>query len=463
MIPIKVKSGSFKNLFSRKGVSVTAFLSPSLLALLALHVIIVGLIVEVNGFSSTLSALMQRSAVYVTNATSLLAGSSVLSDTATNYVLRPLLPDSSPNLGPIRAYSSELLNPRRPDDVLKKFENTEAPKNAVAQLDIAASHARILYSTQLYAIALISSVHELPNIPEVEPLRKVLPALSEDEVPVSERADKAADLLLDKSYGDSKGMVSSSVNAAVAIIQEVSGKEAARASERLNSLRYWLWGTAVGIMVLIIFIFFMLYRFLILPVMRSSKLIENGEELMEKRGFREMRVLSSAYNGLKARRDSLDQALRLAAERDALTGLANRYAYDHCLGELSHTDLAHDSSLAFCLFDVNYLKETNDSHGHAAGDGLLKEASYCIEQCFKGGKHFRIGGDEFACILLGVNEEKVREMMDAFVAAQKEKKISVSYGYSYAPSIVEDNVEALMKKADDAMYARKEEMHKKGI
>ena len=106
MIAIKVKSGSFKNLFSHRGVSVTAFLSPSLLALLALHVIIVGLIVEVNGFSSTLSALMQRSAVYVTDATSLLAGSSVLSDTATNYVLRPLLPDSSPNLGPIKAYSS---------------------------------------------------------------------------------------------------------------------------------------------------------------------------------------------------------------------------------------------------------------------------------------------------------------------------------------------------------------------
>ena len=456
-----MKDGTRKKAFQHKGVSVTAFLSPSLAVLLVLHILIVGLIIEVNSLSSTLSGIMARSSGYVTNATSLLAGSSLLSDTSTNYVLRPLLPDHSPNLGPLIAYGNELSIDRRSEDVLARFQDTDAPKEAIDSLKEAADNADYLLAQQLHAFALVSSVHPLPDIPQAQLIATYLPALSEEEQAKDDEEKKllAEDLLLSKDYSTSKGLVSSKVNAAVSIIQASQGEKAAYTGSRLNSLRAWLWGTTFGIIALLIFVFFMLYKELFLPVLRSSKLIANDEKLQEGKGFREMRLLSSSYNGLKARRDALDEALRLAAERDALTGLSNRYAYEHMAMELSHTEASKDTSLAICIFDVNFLKETNDSKGHAAGDGLLKEASYCIESCFKGGKCFRIGGDEFACVLLGVKKEEVEEMAKDFLFMQKEKGISISYGYAHQESIVSTNIEALMRKADDAMYACKEKMH----
>ena len=459
-----VKSEKPNKPFPRKGVSVTAFLSPSLAVLLALHVIIVGLIIEVNNVSTTLSGIMQRSAGYVTDATSLLAGSSVLSDTATNYVLRPVLPDDSPNVGPLIAYGTELQNKRRGNEVVAKFEGTDAPEEAIEMLRQAADNADYLLKSQLHALALISSVFPLPGIPQAEVIAPLLPALTEEESSISAemRVSRAEDLLLSRVYGDAKGLVSADVNAAVNIIQSSQGQKAGYASGRLASLRAWLWGTAISIMVLLILIFFLLYKELFLPVLHSSKLIESDDRLAEGKGFREMRLLSSSYNGLKARRDALDDALRIAAERDVLTCLANRYAYDHYLAKLSAMPTDMDQSVAICIFDVNYLKETNDSMGHAAGDGLLKEASYCIERCFKGGKCFRLGGDEFACVLLGTNEEAVLEMMKAFQAMQEEKHISVSYGHAVAPSIRGTDLEALMRTADDAMYACKDEMHRTG-
>lgn len=459
-----VKSEKPRKPFPRKGVSVTAFLSPSLAILLALHVVIVGLIIEVNNVSTTLSGIMQRSAGYVTDATSLLAGLSVLSDTATNYVLRPVLPDDSPNVGPLIAYGTELQNKRRGNEVVAKFAGTDAPEKAIAMLRQAADNADYLLQSQLHALALISSVFPLPGIPQSAVITPLLPALTEEESSASAevRVSRAEDLLLSRTYGDAKGLVSADVNAAVSIIQSSQGQKAGYASGRLASLRAWLWGTAISIMVLLVFIFFLLYKELFLPVLHSSKLIESDDRLAEGKGFREMRLLSSSYNGLKARRDALDDALRIAAERDVLTCLANRYAYDHYLAKLSAMPSDMDQPIAICIFDVNYLKETNDSLGHAAGDGLLKEASYCIERCFKGGKCFRLGGDEFACVLLGTSEEAVLEKMKAFQAMQEEKHISVSYGHAVAPSIRGTDLEALMRTADDAMYACKEEMHRTG-
>ena len=437
----------------------TAFLSPSLALLLVFHILIVGLIIEVNSVSSMLSDIMQRSSGYVTDATALLGGSSLLSDTSNTYVLRPTLPDHSPNTGPLIAYCTELGNKRRGDDIIAKFEGTDAPVEAVESLKVAANNANYLLTSQLHAMSLVSSVYPLPDIPQTVTIRPLLPALTELEQAASdeERLSQAESLLLNQAYGEAKSLVSSKVNAAVGIIQANQGQKAAAASGRLQMLRGWLWGTAIGIMVLLVFIFFMLYQQLFLPVLRSSKLIEGDQELQPHKGFREMRLLSSSYNTLKARRDALDEALRMAAEKDALTGLSNRYSYEHYLKELSTSE--KENSVAIVIFDINFLKETNDTKGHPAGDALLKEASYCIEACFKGGRSFRVGGDEFACVLLSKSEDAIQQMVKDFQNMQKEKRISVSYGYAYQEHVSDGSLESLMKKADDAMYACKEEMH----
>ncbi|MBO6285570.1 MAG: diguanylate cyclase [Bacilli bacterium] len=442
----------------RKGLSVTAFLSPSLAVLLSLHVLIAAFIIEINRASVFLSDSMQRSASYVTDATSLLAGSSLLSETSTNFVLRPVLDDKSPNVGPMIAYCNELRIPRRGDDIVNRFANTDADAEAKAHLQTAAESANYMYRIQLRSLSLITSVYPLPPLEQLSTLQ--LPALSPEDsaLNVEEKVSLAANLMLDVEYGNHKGAVSTHVNAAVGILRSVSEQHSASTNRKIGILRTWLWIGTISVVVLILFIFSVLYRSMIIPVVRSSKLIEKDEKLEFEHSFREVRTLSASYNELKDRRDALDKMLRLAAERDALTGLANRYAYEQMLDALAMHQ-GSDTSVAFFLFDLNFLKETNDHFGHAAGDAALKETAYCIAQCFTGGKHFRIGGDEFAAILMGVDEDKIQQMVKDFLQMQQEKDISVSYGYSYAASLARGDIEDLTKTADSAMYECKAKMH----
>lgn len=84
---------------------------------------------------------------------------------------------------------------------------------------------------------------------------------------------------------------------------------------------------------------------------------------------------------------------------DALTGLGNRRAFEEKLSEIEHKLSPTKDALLFML-DLNGLKYTNDSYGHAAGDELIASAGCCIREAFgNGGSCFRIGGDEFAVLL----------------------------------------------------------------
>ena len=74
------------------------------------------------------------------------------------------------------------------------------------------------------------------------------------------------------------------------------------------------------------------------------------------------------------RRAGLESILRTAAETDALTGLPNRYGFEQYLLESGQSGYA----MAVFLFDINYLKTTNDTKGHAAGDDLIRSAAECI-------------------------------------------------------------------------------------
>ncbi|MBO5527796.1 MAG: GGDEF domain-containing protein, partial [Bacilli bacterium] len=319
----------------RKGLSVTAFLSPSLAVLLSLHVLIAAFIIEINRASVFLSDSMQRSASYVTDATSLLAGSSLLSETSTNFVLRPVLDDKSPNVGPMIAYCNELRIPRRGDDIVNRFANTDADAEAKAHLQTAAESANYMYRIQLRSLSLITSVYPLPPLEQLSTLQ--LPTLSPEDSALNaeEKVSLAANLMLDVEYGNHKGAVSTHVNAAVGILRSVSEQHSASTSKKIGILRTWLWIGTISVVVLILFIFSILYRSMIIPVVRSSKLIEKDEKLEFEHSFREVRTLSASYNELKDRRDALDKMLRLAAERDALTGLANRYAYEQMLDALA--------------------------------------------------------------------------------------------------------------------------------
>lgn len=88
--------------------------------------------------------------------------------------------------------------------------------------------------------------------------------------------------------------------------------------------------------------------------------------------------------------------IEFLSSHDALTGLANRASFDEALAWL---DLHGPWPVGVLMLDVDGLKETNDQHGHVAGDELLRRTAAVLRQTFRDSDLLaRIGGDEFAVL-----------------------------------------------------------------
>ena len=108
------------------------------------------------------------------------------------------------------------------------------------------------------------------------------------------------------------------------------------------------------------------------------------------------------------------------------------------------------------MFDVNRLKQINDTLGHKAGDELIRAAADCIHACFEGVEDvFRLGGDEF-CVITTAAEDKAKaclEALEARAAAFKGEFIdgfTISYGM--ASDAEAPDIEGIVKEADRRMY-----------
>lgn len=152
------------------------------------------------------------------------------------------------------------------------------------------------------------------------------------------------------------------------------------------------------------------------------------------------------------------------AERDTLTGLANRYLFEQTL-RLAMTNNRHKGRLvALILFDLDHFKWVNDSYGHDVGDQLLKRVVQRVTSCLRGNEMFaRLGGDEFAIMVMNLDKAQqahsisqriIRVLHKPFVINEIEVTASPSIGVALHPDNGE-TAEELFKNADIAMYRSK--------
>jgi len=181
-----------------------------------------------------------------------------------------------------------------------------------------------------------------------------------------------------------------------------------------------------------------------------NTLLDRSDDIMRASGIFFMAL---AFIRLMLERDSLEATLYAQAFRDELTGLGNRRALFEELEGL----LQHASGTLLCI-DVDHFKSVNDTHGHEAGDRVLKACGQALSSA-DGSKAFRIGGDEFV-LLLGSTEPSVVEAHIAALHAgtsglSEQYGIALSIGVTrFRPGSVPDPDTAL-KQADQEMYLAK--------
>ena len=154
------------------------------------------------------------------------------------------------------------------------------------------------------------------------------------------------------------------------------------------------------------------------------------------------------------------------ASHDALTGLVNRREFERRLQEAMESAQTGDAAHALCYLDLDRFKAVNDTCGHTAGDNMLREVASIIKEAVRDSDTVaRIGGDEFALLLVGCPLEKARQIADdvvqsvsgyRFVWKDKIFNIGVSIG------LVEIGrgggaIEDLMNSADSACYVAKKQ------
>ncbi len=170
-------------------------------------------------------------------------------------------------------------------------------------------------------------------------------------------------------------------------------------------------------------------------------------------------------------RKKTEKELKYVAYHDLLTGLRNRKSFYITLEDtLNQSDRRNSKNIVWALLflDLDRFKQINDTLGHDIGDELLKEVALRIGSCLRKSDHFfRLGGDEFTAILTNLADEidvakvarKIREKVALpFLISGHELHITASIGISVFPTDGQE-VETLVKNADMAMYAAKEEQH----
>ncbi|MBU8912863.1 MAG: EAL domain-containing protein [Spirochaetales bacterium] len=177
----------------------------------------------------------------------------------------------------------------------------------------------------------------------------------------------------------------------------------------------------------------------------------------------EAREVETAHTELQTQ----EKRLSYLAYHDQLTGARNRKAfYEVLVGRSQSARTGAGPGIALFYLDLDYFKQVNDTYGHRVGDLLLRRVAEQLQTGIRQSDAlFRIGGDEFAMIvetapdgaeLSMIAEKLLSTFRDPIPVDGREFAVGVSIGAAIMPTHT-TSVEDLMNKADQALYAAKQE------
>lgn len=155
--------------------------------------------------------------------------------------------------------------------------------------------------------------------------------------------------------------------------------------------------------------------------------------------------------------------LQFNAATDPLTELYNRRLFEEHFDKELNRALRYNQHLALVILDLHQFKEVNDRFGHPQGDLLLRTAAATLRKSLRTSDYaFRIGGDEFALLLVHSDSEQAntlaRRIRANFATAVQNMQASVGLGLDYGIAIFPedgDQKEMLVRVADQRLYEMK--------
>ncbi len=178
-----------------------------------------------------------------------------------------------------------------------------------------------------------------------------------------------------------------------------------------------------------------------------------------------LREAVSALATSMAEREDFRERLAHEATHDGLTGIANRLDTMAHLGQAIGRFQRSDKELAVLFVDVDGFKSVNDTHGHAAGDQVLRTIAKRVQEAIRVGDHVgRIGGDEFVLVAEPIDDLETAlrlaaRVLDAIAEPLSFNGMSLTISASIGVALAtqSSSPEELLRDADLALYAAKAE------
>jgi diguanylate cyclase len=198
-------------------------------------------------------------------------------------------------------------------------------------------------------------------------------------------------------------------------------------------------------------------------LLREAEQLRQAVRQKESRDLAKIEKLSHKVSALNRELESA----RTESERDSLTGICNRRAFDRYLAELITRNTLQARPFALLMIDIDNFKRINDAYGHLAGDRVLVTLVNKFRQSVRGQDLLaRYGGEEFAILLLGASLrnaiKKSQQICESIAStryvlegmpAWEALTITVSIGVS--AWCTGDTEATLVSRADKALYAAK--------
>ena len=338
-------------------------------------------------------------------------------------------------------------------DLKSRFEGTDAYESLRTAMD----ESNKLMNTEFYAMRLICEANDIDPSPWPE-IASCQISNEDSRISHDSMIYKAQNLVSDSKYQEAKDSINSHTTDCIAKVTDATIGSQDRAASIFDGIYGTIEACIAIYIALTLIICALVRRAVVKPLLSFGDSIK-ANQLFPVQGAGELQVLAETYNRVFTENEATHMIVKHQAEHDPLTDLLNRGSFDKALK--LHNDGKHD--FALILADVDQFKSINDAFGHAVGDQVLKRVSSLLQVAFLS-TYFvcRIGGDEFAVIMVDVTSDlryTIQEKID-FVNTELSKpidgmpQVSLSAGTAFADR--PDPGDSIYKDADDALYHTKE-------
>lgn len=336
----------------------------------------------------------------------------------------------------------------------KYFNKTEA----FSSLQAAMSCSKNLMTTEYYAMRLTAEAMGKAENTWPKEIQAVSLSNADQAKTDGEKLEKAQKIVCDEQYQSARTEITNDVTECMNdLIQQTKNRQG-RATTIFSDMYLKLEVGLVALVVLMLVICMMVRKLIVTPLLSYNESIQRGE-IFPVIGASELQNLAETYNRVYKENQETQKLIRHEAEHDALTDLLNRGSFEKVLDIYEKGE----APFAMILVDVDTFKSVNDTYGHATGDAILKKVADLLKNTFRSGDFVcRIGGDEFAVIMVDVTDDlqyTVKEKIDRInkrLAKQEGELPSVSLSVGVAFSDRKNPGDSIYRDADKALYVIKE-------